>query len=69
MEQMTIFDFIDEPVNMNMCSGCAKAKYKERTRKGQDVWFCGECHAYITEHTYDWICRNSRGRSLYERRA
>lgn len=68
MEQMTIFDFIDEPVNMNMCSGCARAKYKERTRRGMDVWYCSEMRAFITPSTTDWICRKGRGRSLYERR-
>lgn len=67
-EQMTIFDFIDEPINFNMCSGCVHAKFKEHTQRAGDLWFCGEMHTYITEKTFDWICKKSRGRSLYERR-
>lgn len=68
MEQMNLFDYMDEIQGYHLCSGCAKAKYKERTRRGMDVWYCSEMRAFITPSTTDWICRNGRGRSLYERR-
>lgn len=65
--QMNLFDYVDEQQGKHMCVSCAKAKFKERV-KDSNFYFCGEMHCFITEHTFDWICKQGRGRSMFERR-
>ena len=65
--QLSLFDYADDMQGYHYCCQCEKAKYKERTRSGIDVWFCGEMRAFINVHTTDWICKPGRGRSLFER--
>lgn len=40
MEQMNLFDYMDEIQGYHLCSGCARAKYKERTRRIKAFLLC-----------------------------
>ena len=49
--QLSLFDYADDVQGYHYCCQCEKAKYKERTQSGIDVWFCGEMRAFINVHT------------------
>ena len=67
MEQMNIFDFLDEVEEWHKCTDCVHAKFKEQMRDGNPLYYCNEARSYITIHSYDWICKKHGERSKFER--
>ena len=65
--QIDIFDYLDDVQGFHYCCGCEKAKFKEHSKHG-DLWFCNETRQYITSLSFDWMCKKSKGHSLFERR-
>lgn len=65
--QLNLFDYADEVQGYHLCSGCEKAKFKEHTKSG-DLWFCNITRQFITSHSFDWMCKKSKGVSQFERR-
>ena len=66
--QIDIFEYMDETSCTHYCINCKRAKFKEKTRNGIEIYFCNDTRQFITEKSLDWICRKSKGHSLYERR-
>lgn len=65
--QMNIFEYMDEVSDYRYCKNCKRAKYKERCAE-IELWWCNDTRQYITEASLDWMCKKSKGHSLYERR-
>lgn len=53
METMNMFDYFEDRQGYHYCKNCEYAKFKEKTRNGNDLWYCGKHHSFITEHTID----------------
>lgn len=51
--QLNLFTWQDEQRGYHYCKDCENAKWKERTKDGTNLWFCGKHHAFITEHSID----------------
>lgn len=51
--QMSLFDFIDEPIEMHKCVECQNAKFKEILRNGIALYYCHVARSYITVHTLE----------------
>ena len=66
MDQISIFDYLDEVEPYHKCSDCVNAKYKETTSAGDPIWWCNIAHSYITIYTRDWLCRKKG--NFFERR-
>ena len=62
--QMSLFDFIEQPIEQHRCCECEKAKFKERTSNGISLWWCNTARAYITEYTIEAIFH----KNCFERR-
>lgn len=42
---------------MQYCRDCAHAKYREQVN-GNPIWYCNVARAFITIHSFNWLCRN-----------
>lgn len=65
-DQISIFDWMDEAEPIHYCKDCVNANFKFNDKEGNPFWWCNIARAYITIHSFDWLCKQKGG--CFERR-